>query len=81
MAITASGDRTEALRSVEVPTLVIHGDRDGLVDVSGGIATAEAIPGARLAILEGMGHDLPPAYWNRIVELVAEHAATSSAAS
>ena len=81
MAITASGDRTEALRAVEVPTLVIHGDRDGLVDVSGGIATAEAIPGARLAILEGMGHDLPPAYWDRIVELVAEHAATSSAAS
>lgn len=78
MAITASGDRTEQLRSVRVPTLVIHGDRDGLVDVSGGIATAEAIPGARLAILEGMGHDLPPAYWDRIVELVAEHAAAAT---
>jgi pimeloyl-ACP methyl ester carboxylesterase len=79
MAITASGDRTEALRSVRTPTLVLHGDQDRLVDVSGGVATADAIPGASLAILEGMGHDLVPAYWDRIVELVTQHAAVATA--
>lgn len=79
MAITASGDRTERLASIAVPTLVLHGDQDRLIDKSGGVATAEAVPGAKLAILEGMGHDLPPAYWDRIVELVTEHAAAATA--
>ncbi|QGG96841.1 alpha/beta fold hydrolase [Actinomarinicola tropica] len=78
MAITASGDRTEKLRGVTVPALVIHGDQDNLIDVSGGVATADAIPGASLAVLEGMGHDLPPAYWDRLVDLVTEHAARAA---
>lgn len=80
MAITASGDRTERLRSVSAPTLVLHGDQDRLIDVSGGVATADAVPGAKLAVLEGMGHDLPPAYWDRIVDLVTEHAAAAATA-
>lgn len=73
LAIFASGDRTPRLRDVRVPTLVIHGAEDPLVDVSGGRATAEAIPDARLVVLQGMGHDLPrdlwPVYIDHIVDL------------
>jgi pimeloyl-ACP methyl ester carboxylesterase len=75
MAIAASGDRTEALRALDVPTLVIHGTDDPLVDVSGGKATAAAILGARLELIEGMGHDLPRELWPRFVDLIAENAA------
>ncbi len=74
MAIMASPSRTEALRQVRVPALVLHGDQDRLVDMSGGRRTAEAIPGARFEVLEGMGHDYPVAYWDRWVRLVADHA-------
>ena len=76
-AVTASGSRSEALRSVQVPTLVIHGDQDHLIDPSGGRRTAEIIPGARFELIEGMGHDYPPAFWDRIVGLVADHAGLS----
>ncbi len=62
-AIIASGDRTEALHQVQVPTAVIHGTRDPLVKPSGGKATARAIPGARLMMIDGMGHDLPRDLW------------------
>lgn len=58
-AITASGDRTSGLEGLELPATVIHGNRDPLVRPSGGRATAAAIPGARLKIVDGMGHDLP----------------------
>jgi pimeloyl-ACP methyl ester carboxylesterase len=73
-AIVASGSRREPLQSVTVPTLVIHGDADPLVPVEGGIDTAEAIPGAELLIIEGMGHALPPSLWPEIIEAVAGHA-------
>lgn len=73
MAITAGPSRTERLRGVAVPTLVIHGDADTLVDPSGGRRTAEAIAGARLEIVEGMGHDYPPPLWDRLVGLVLDH--------
>jgi pimeloyl-ACP methyl ester carboxylesterase len=73
-AIVASPDRTEALRGVTVPTLVIHGDQDRLVDISGGRRVAEVVPGARLEVIEGMGHDYPPMFWDRMVELIADHA-------
>ncbi len=79
MAILASPRRTEALRGVEVPALVLHGDEDRLVDISGGRRTAESIPGARFEVLEGMGHDYPPAYWDRWVTLVTEHARAADA--
>ena len=62
-AIIASGDRTKALHHVQVPTAVIHGTRDPLVKPSGGRATAKAIPGARLMMIDGMGHDLPRDLW------------------
>ncbi|MEJ5255760.1 MAG: alpha/beta hydrolase [Acidimicrobiales bacterium] len=68
LAILASGSRSAALRELRLPALVIHGDADPLVDVSGGERTAECLAGSELLILEGMGHDLPTHYWARIVE-------------
>jgi pimeloyl-ACP methyl ester carboxylesterase len=61
--VLASPDRTPQLHRLSVPTLVIHGAEDALIGVSGGRATAAAIPGAELVIIEGMGHDLPRALW------------------
>lgn len=58
-AILASGDRTDRLRQVKTPTLVVHGQLDPLIPLSAGRATAEAIPGARLEVRPTMGHDLP----------------------
>ena len=81
MAINASGDRTEGLKGVEIPFLVIHGDQDRLIDMSGGVRTAEVVPGAELVVLDGMGHDLPPAYWDRIVSVVTDHAAKAHVAA
>jgi pimeloyl-ACP methyl ester carboxylesterase len=69
-AVAASGDRTERLRDVRVPTLVIHGREDPLAHVSGGEATAEAIPGAELVIYDGMGHDLPRALWPDLIDRI-----------
>lgn len=74
-AITASGDRTPALRQLELPALVIHGKNDLLVNPSGGRATAKAIPGARLLMIDGMGHDLPRALWPDFAEQIAANAA------
>jgi pimeloyl-ACP methyl ester carboxylesterase len=76
-AILAAGNRTATLRRIEVPTLVIHGTADRLVRPSGGRATARAIPGARLMMIEGMGHDLPRAAWSRLVGAIADHAAAA----
>ena len=77
-AILTTADRTERLREVQLPVLVIHGAEDPLIDVSGGRATASAIPGSRLEVIEGMGHDLPPALIPRIVDLIAGHTAALS---
>ncbi|MCR9127153.1 MAG: alpha/beta hydrolase [Rhodobacteraceae bacterium] len=74
-AIIKSGDRTAELARIAAPTLVLHGDRDPLVAASGGRATARAIPGARLEIVQGMGHDLAPGVISRIVRGIAEIAA------
>ena len=60
VATVVSGDRTEALRRLKVATLVLHGLADRMCDVSGGRTAAEAIPGAELILIEGMGHNLPP---------------------
>jgi pimeloyl-ACP methyl ester carboxylesterase len=73
-AIIASGDRTAELKHIRVPTLVIHGSKDKMVAKSGAVATAKAIPGARLMIVEGMGHDLPEAAWPQLVPAIADHA-------
>jgi pimeloyl-ACP methyl ester carboxylesterase len=73
-AILASGNRTRRLRQIAAPALVIHGSKDPMVAKSGGIATARAIPGARLMVVDGMGHDLPEAAWPQLVEAIAGHA-------
>jgi pimeloyl-ACP methyl ester carboxylesterase len=71
IAVLASGDRTPRLREVAVPALVIHGAADKMCDVSGGRATAAAIPGAELLVIEGMGHDLPRALWPQFATAIA----------
>jgi pimeloyl-ACP methyl ester carboxylesterase len=73
-AILASGDRTAQLRSISVPTTVIHGRDDPLLPFRGGRATANAIPGARLIAIPGMGHDLPREVWPQLVDAVVETA-------
>jgi pimeloyl-ACP methyl ester carboxylesterase len=78
-AMYASGSRADALCNVRTPTLVIHGDKDTLVDPSGGRRTAELVPGARFELIEGMGHDFPPQLWDRLVDLITEHISTHSA--
>ena len=70
MAILTQPDRTGRLRQVRVPTLVMHGLDDKMVHVSGGRATARAIPGAELVLVDGMGHDLPPALFGTFVEAI-----------
>ena len=70
VAIMASPDRTPKLQQLDVPTLVIHGVVDPLVTPSGGEATAKAIPGAELLMLEGMGHDTPEQLWPQIVDAI-----------
>jgi pimeloyl-ACP methyl ester carboxylesterase len=74
VAIQASGDRTEALRALRVPTLVMHGADDPLVSLPGGEATAAAIPDAELLVIPGMGHNLPRQLWPQIVDAVARTA-------
>ena len=74
VATVASGDRTPGLARVRVPTLVIHGLADTMCDPSGGRATAAAIPGAELLLVEGVGHDLPAALWPVIADAIAANA-------
>lgn len=71
VATVASGDRTPRLRTLDVPTLVLHGLADTLIDPSGSRAIAQAVPGAELALIEGMGHNLPPGLWERIADHIA----------
>jgi pimeloyl-ACP methyl ester carboxylesterase len=73
-AIRRDRDRAEALRTLAVPTLVMHGDRDRLIDPSGGRRTAELIPGARYVEIAGMGHDYPEQVWDLWVETWADFA-------
>jgi len=74
LAVRSSGSRGDKLRHVQIPTLVIHGDKDTLIQPDGGRQTADVIPGARFELIEGMGHDYPPQLWDRWVALVADHA-------
>jgi len=72
LAWGASGDRTERLRHLDLPTLVIHGVADRMCDVSGGRATAEAIPRAELVLIEGMGHNLALGLRSQLAARIAE---------
>ncbi|MGH2836752.1 MAG: alpha/beta fold hydrolase [Thermoleophilaceae bacterium] len=74
-AIIASGHRAQDLKRITAPTLVIHGKTDKLVRPSGGRATARAIPGAKLDLIDGMGHDLPRQVWPRILDGIEQTAA------
>ncbi len=71
-AIQTAPDRTAALRALRLPAAVIHGADDPLIRPSGGRATAKAIPGSRLVMLEGMAHDLPRPLWPQIVEAIVQ---------
>lgn len=73
VAIVADSTRAGALAGVAVPTLVVHGKADPLVPFACGEDTARRIPGARLAAIEGMGHDLPPGVVERLLELLIPH--------
>jgi pimeloyl-ACP methyl ester carboxylesterase len=73
-AILASGGRRRELAAVRAPALVIHGDIDPLVPLACGIDTAGAVPGARLCVVEGMGHALPIAMWPKIIDAITAHA-------
>lgn len=77
-AIAANGSRVDVLRRILTPTLVIHGKEDPLVPVECGMHTAELIRGAKLELIDGMGHDLPPKLSDRIVDLIAEHVKTAT---
>jgi pimeloyl-ACP methyl ester carboxylesterase len=77
-AIAKSGNRTPALKKIRVPTLVVHGTADRLVRPSGGKATAKAIIGAELMMIEGMGHDLPRPAWDQIIDGIARTAARAA---
>lgn len=81
LAILAEEDRTEALTALDVPTLVVHGDADTLVPISGGRATAAAIPGARLLEVPGLGHDLPDALLGGVADAVVGHLAAAERSS
>jgi pimeloyl-ACP methyl ester carboxylesterase len=69
-AILGSPDRTEGLHGVGIPFLVVHGEADPLVTLSGGEATAAAVPGSRLLTIPGMGHDLPEALWGTVTDAI-----------
>jgi len=79
-AIYASGDRSTALQTLDVPTLVIHGLDDTLITPSGGQRTAELIPRAELLLLDDMGHDFPPPLWPDIIDAIVDHTVSAGAA-
>ena len=72
-AMNSTGNREKIIMNIKTPTLVLHGSADTLVDQSGGERTAEVIPGAKLVIIEGWGHDLPPGSWPKITSEIIEH--------
>ena len=77
-AVLASGSRTAALKELDVPAVVIHGEADPLLPLRGGRATANAIPGAELITIPGMGHDLPKELWPTFVDAIVGNAARAA---
>lgn len=72
-AMILDGSRADALRTLLVPTLVIHGLDDTAIDPSGGRRTAELVPEAQLLLVDDMGHDRPPALWPSLVAGIHHH--------
>jgi pimeloyl-ACP methyl ester carboxylesterase len=77
-AIADSGNRSRDLARIEAPTLVIHGTKDKMIRASGGKATARAIPGAELELIEGMGHDMPRDVWPKLLDGIERTAARAA---
>ena len=78
VAIVTSPSRSDGLRGLDLPALVVHGDIDPLVTFSGGERTAECLRGCEFLRLEGMGHDIPRYYWSTIIEHVTAMAARAA---
>jgi pimeloyl-ACP methyl ester carboxylesterase len=78
-AVLASPDRRPKLKDIAAPTMVIHGEADALVNVAGGRDTADNIPGAELLIIPGMGHDVPPVFWDEIIDAIVSVAEKAKA--
>jgi len=78
VAIMSAKSRLERLKQLRVPTLVIHGTDDILVPVENGRLVADAVPGARLIEIEGMGHDVPRRAWPEVVDAIAAIAAQAA---
>jgi pimeloyl-ACP methyl ester carboxylesterase len=78
-AIGVDGDRTAELDKLSVPTVVLHGEDDPLVQPIGGQATAAAVPGAELRMIPGMGHDLPPGLYDIFVDAILAAVARAKA--
>lgn len=72
MAVVATGSRHDRLKSMQIPTLVVHGDADPLIDVACGRDTAECIPAARYIEIPGLGHSLPEPVWAPLIEAISE---------
>ena len=77
LSIMATGNREDALSKLDIPSVVIHGDQDGLVNLAGGKATAQAIPNAKLRVYPGMGHDFPVELIPNIVNDIVTHVNTN----
>ncbi len=75
LVVANAGDRRSALAALAVPTLVIHGTEDPIYPLAHGVATAEIISGARLLPLDGVGHELPPSTWPKVIDAIVEHTA------
>jgi pimeloyl-ACP methyl ester carboxylesterase len=76
-AIVASGDFRKITRSIKAPTLVIHGNEDPLVPIEGGRDVAKLVRGARMEVMDGMGHDVPPRFLPSITKLMLDHFAST----
>ena len=72
-AVVADGSRVQRLATIQKPTLVIHGSEDPLLPMECGVDTARHIKGAKLEIIEGMGHDIPPPLVDKLTSLIARH--------
>lgn len=77
-AVLGSPDRTDGLRALRMPFLVIHGEADPLVTLSGGEGTTAAVPGSTFITIPGMGHDLPEALWDQIIDAVVANTALAA---
>jgi proline iminopeptidase len=80
LAVMSTGDRRGWLARIRAPTLVIHGRLDPLVPLAAGVETAQCIAGARLVVVEQMGHDLPPPLLPRLADEIAAHMGLAVAA-